>query len=250
MAEISVVIPCYNHARYLRAALDSVGGQTVTPRAVILVDDGSTDNTRDVAHAWLQHYPEQNLWVVRTDENLGLGAALNAGIACAGDNTWILRLDADDALMANAIETLSNVSSPEYFNLVTFPLEDYGGPHARIWNPSTRIRLEQLESRNIFPYCAAFPKSLWAAIGGFDEGECSRLGINDWEFWQRAHRQVGLHPVRINAPLVRYRQHAGPRLSDQFKGRDQVVRRALERAARKRYGSEESEERKSSHSLS
>ena len=65
-------------------------------------------------------------------------------------------------------------------NLVTFPLADFCG--GRVWNQPAKIDLDQLHLRSLFPYPAAYPKTLWSAIGAHDDGECSRLGIIDWEF--------------------------------------------------------------------
>jgi glycosyltransferase involved in cell wall biosynthesis len=230
MAEISVVVPCYNHARYLDDALSSVWRQSVMPARAIVVNDGSTDDTRAIADRWQRILSPELLEHYELSSNLGLGAARNMAIAQAPDDNWILCLDADDALEPPAIGVLQYAidQAPPGTNLITHPLAPYDG--GTVWNPPAELNLDQLETRNLFPYCAAFPKSLWAAIGGYDEGECSRLGINDWEFWQRAHRLVGLNPVRVHVPLVRYRQHAGPRLSDQFRRREDLVFTALRRA--------------------
>jgi glycosyltransferase involved in cell wall biosynthesis len=92
---VGVVITTYNHAHFLRDALDSVRAQTRAADAIVVVDDGSTDNPASVTAA----YPDVHL--IRQD-NRGLAAARNAGLAAVG-TTHVVFLDADDRLEPEAI---------------------------------------------------------------------------------------------------------------------------------------------------
>jgi glycosyltransferase involved in cell wall biosynthesis len=93
---VSVIIPCFNQGRFLAEALDSVRSQTLPATNIILVDDGSTDDTAAV----VRRYPEVRY--VR-QPNRGLAAARNAGLArSSGD--FIVFLDADDRLKPEALE--------------------------------------------------------------------------------------------------------------------------------------------------
>jgi glycosyltransferase involved in cell wall biosynthesis len=89
MIPVSVVIPAYNAASVLPRAIESVLGQTSRPEEVIVVDDGSTDNTAQVA---TQYGP--SITYIRQD-NAGASAARNRGIAEA-TGEWIAFLDSDD----------------------------------------------------------------------------------------------------------------------------------------------------------
>lgn len=93
---VSVVIPCYNHGRYLSVAIDSVLAQTYTNFEIIVVDDGSADNTKEVAHAYngVRYIYKQNA---------GLSAARNTGIT-ESKGEYLLFLDADDWLYPDALE--------------------------------------------------------------------------------------------------------------------------------------------------
>ena len=94
---VSIIIPCYNQARYLADAIKSALAQTHSPVQVVVVDDGSVDNTAEVA----SHYP--NVCFVR-QRNQGVAKARNTGFhRSSGD--YVIFLDADDRLTPNAVET-------------------------------------------------------------------------------------------------------------------------------------------------
>lgn len=91
---VSVVITCYNHAAYLPEAIDSALAQTYDDVEVVVVDDGSTDSTPEIATDY------RNVRYVR-QHNQGLSAARNAGLA-ASTGEYVIFLDADDRLLPNA----------------------------------------------------------------------------------------------------------------------------------------------------
>jgi glycosyltransferase involved in cell wall biosynthesis len=94
---VSVIIPCYNHADYLSTAVKSVQDQSYSNYEIIIIDDGSTDNTKSVAAGLLGiHYIFQ--------PNSGLSAARNAGIEVS-KGKYLVFLDADDWLYKNALLT-------------------------------------------------------------------------------------------------------------------------------------------------
>ena len=94
---ISVVLPTYNRLPFLRRALDSVLAQSLSPQEVIVVDDGSTDNT---AAAIENEYREVKIF---RQDNAGVSAARNTGIKAAVGN-WIALLDSDDEWLPTKLE--------------------------------------------------------------------------------------------------------------------------------------------------
>jgi glycosyltransferase involved in cell wall biosynthesis len=94
---VSVVIPCYNHGRFLADAIRSVQAQIYRAFEIIVVDDGSNDNTAEIASAW----PEVKYL---RQPNEGLGSARNRGLA-ASRGAFLIFLDADDSLLPNALAT-------------------------------------------------------------------------------------------------------------------------------------------------
>ncbi len=95
-APVTVVIPCFNQGRFLASAIRSVQAQSYEPLETIVVDDGSSDETAEVATAAGTRLIRQS--------NLGVGAARNAGLSSAAGE-FIVFLDADDELLPGAIDS-------------------------------------------------------------------------------------------------------------------------------------------------
>lgn len=99
MPKISVVIPLYNKAPFIRTSIDSVLNQTYDDYEVVVVDDGSTDNSVDVI---MSNYTSEKIRIIQK-ENGGPSSARNRGIKEA-KGEWVLLLDADDMLLPKALE--------------------------------------------------------------------------------------------------------------------------------------------------
>jgi hypothetical protein len=102
---VSVIIDNFNYARFIRAAIDSVLAQTYAPIEVIVVDDGSTDNSRDV----ISSYGSRVSAVFKS--NGGHASAFNAGFR-ASRGSIVIFLDADDALLPSAVEEVVRAWHP------------------------------------------------------------------------------------------------------------------------------------------
>lgn len=101
---ISVIIPCYNGARFISETLESVVLQAIPGLDLILVDDGSTDDSIRVAGEFFRAHPEIPSRVIQ-QANAGANAARNTGLAAAAGD-WVLFLDSDDRLRPGALKTL------------------------------------------------------------------------------------------------------------------------------------------------
>ena len=100
---ISIIIPIYNRATYLDRCITSALNQTGVSTEIILVDDGSTDNSLEVCRSYADSHP--NIKVIHQD-NRGLSAARNTGLANA-DGDYIFFLDSDDYLIENTLQVLA-----------------------------------------------------------------------------------------------------------------------------------------------
>jgi len=103
MNRIAVVIPAYQAERFISEALESVAAQTVEIEQIVVVDDGSTDATAQVAERWSQTARIQTTVIRQT--NSGAGAARRAGLLLT-DAEMICFLDADDRLVPHALADL------------------------------------------------------------------------------------------------------------------------------------------------
>jgi len=107
--KISIVIANYNYGRYLRQCIDSCLSQTYPPHEIIVVDDGSTDDSRII----LKEYESHPLVKLILQDNQGQEAALQGGFdLCSGD--WVLGLDSDDFYFPDCLETVADVVDRDY----------------------------------------------------------------------------------------------------------------------------------------
>jgi glycosyltransferase involved in cell wall biosynthesis len=101
---ISVIVPCYNVALYVEQCLDSILAQTLPPTEVICVEDCSTDSTLSILQTYQKRYPN-TIKIVQNRQNLGLGAARNAGVA-ASSGEYLSFIDSDDFIHPNFLGEL------------------------------------------------------------------------------------------------------------------------------------------------
>lgn len=130
---ISVVVPTYNYGHYLPRALDSVLTQHELDVELIVVNDGSKDDTRGVLDEYQRRYPEL---VVLHQDNAGAAAARNNGIAQA-KAPFVLMLDADDALNPGALAVLKQAmqGNPQAGILIGGRTAIYPDGRERSWIP-------------------------------------------------------------------------------------------------------------------
>jgi len=221
MASVSVVIPAFNRASLLERALDSVLGQTLPADEIIIVDDGSTDNTGSMLKSL---HPELNL--IQQD-NQGVSAARNAGISAAG-HEWIALLDSDDVWHENKLERQITAlkNAPEY--LICHSDEIWVRNGVRVNQMNKHKKTGGYIFQHCLPLCAISPsatlihRSLFEAIGLFDE---DLPACEDYDLWLRI---CSRYPVLyIDETLItKYGGH-DDQLSRQYWGMDRFRIQAL-----------------------
>lgn len=202
---ISVIIPAHNYGRFIADAIKSAFNQTTRPYEVLVVDDGSLDNTASIVRGFGDAV--RYIW----QENAGVCAARNRGVA-ETSGELIAFLDADDIWANNKLEEQASVflSDPE-IGLVHCSILDFedrtgekiGVPSAGMsgW-VADELLLWERQAVNVSGSAVMVSRSAFEAVGGFDE----RLKVaEDWDFCYRVARQfkVGFVPE----PLVNYRIH-------------------------------------------
>ena len=215
---ISVVIPCYNQARFVLDALGSVLAQTYSRWECLVVNDGSPDSTGKVVRAAISRYSGHAIRLVET-ENRGLAEARNNGIRQA-KGELILPLDADDLIHADYLtEAVAALRNHPEATVATCLGREFGAGTAEL-SPPPYHPAALLEDNRLF-YASVFPRTLWERAGGYDPSV--PWGAEDWNFWITCSG-LGMRPVAIPKRLFFYRKHTEKSMYDQMMGHWQVVR--------------------------
>jgi glycosyltransferase involved in cell wall biosynthesis len=199
---VTVLLPVYNGDRFLREAIDSVLGQTWEDFELLVVNDGSTDETATI----LKNYSDTRLQVITNEHNTGVSASLNRGLAHASGE-YVARIDADDlALPERLVEQLYYLDRHPNVGLVASATEvvDKDGAFIRVEDFGT-ISPEQLYYTLTFVNCIAsssvtFRRGLVLEIGGYDES--MRFAI-DYDLWLRVSRRAKI--VKLDKVLAKWR---------------------------------------------
>lgn len=204
MSRVSVIIPTYNYARFLAQAIDSALAQTLMPREVIVVDDGSTDDTARVLEAYAD-----GITVIR-QPNLGVAAARNAGAARA-EGELLAFLDADDVWLPEKLERqVAKFESDAGLGLVHCGMEEIDesgeGLGRRLDGMEGWVGDEMLLFRRGVILGggsgAMVSRVAFDAVGGFDTAMSTSA---DWDLYYRIARRFRIGFV--SEVLLQYRVH-------------------------------------------
>jgi glycosyltransferase involved in cell wall biosynthesis len=196
---ISVVIPCYNQARYLAEAVESVTQQTFRDWEIIIVNDGSPDDTSAEARRLSAQFPGRITLLEKP--NGGTSSARNAGIQAARAE-YVFVLDADDRLSRKMLAaTKAVLDAQPHVGFVYSDFQQFGESNGVCRLPEFDAdRL--VHAHNIVSTGSLLRKRMWAEVGGYNEA--MRLGYEDWDFWISCVAR-GWQGHRISEPLFFYR---------------------------------------------
>ena len=222
--EISVIIPTYNRCDLLKRAINSVIKQTVTPKEIIVVDNGSTDQTYQMVSSL---FPEINYFI---EKKRGVSAARNKGIL-ESKSKWIAFLDSDDAWKPTKLEKQMEYS---VFNQDKYRIIHTDETWYRNKKFLNQLKKHKKSGGNIFKNClqlccispssVVLKKQIFEEYGLFDEN----LEVcEDYDMWIRitSKEEVGF----LDSPLVlKYGGHSD-QLSKKFWGMDRFRIISLEK---------------------
>jgi len=208
----TIVIPCFNYGRFVRAAVASALGQERAEVRIIIVDDGSTDGSSPAACDQAAAAAPDRVRVIHQN-NAGLPAARNRGAAeeFGKGSEFVAFLDADDWLEPWFVKDLGDaIRAEEAAGRGREVSHAYGqqrmgelgnGDVWRVpdWDPVL------LMITNLHPPTALIRRSALEASGGFDES--MRDGYEDWDFWLRLAER-GFRGVRVRRPVYVWRRHS------------------------------------------
>lgn len=198
---ISIVLPTYNGSKYLAGAIESVIRQTRTDWELIIVDNGSTDETPQI----IARYVAQDVRISSTflPQSAGkLPSALNAGFALARGHYHRWLAD-DDELMPEALETFAGYldAHPEIGLVYSHYLASYDDGPPQVQH---RPLPDLLPSKNVILPSFLYRAEVHRTIGGYRP---EVFLAEDYDFFLRAYEHVRFH--RLDAVLHFYRFHAG-----------------------------------------
>ena len=196
---VTIGLPFYNAEKYLALAIESVLQQTYTDWELLLLDDGSTDNSLSIAQSYAQK--DSRIKVISDGKNKNLAARLNE-LPSLAQGLYLARMDADDIMHPARIERQLAV-------LGTHPEIDVLGTNAYIINDENAVigTRYPLTPENILTRVKSFihptiiAKKQWFLANPYDT---EAIRLEDAELWYRTHSKY--HFVRLNEPLLFYRE--------------------------------------------
>jgi glycosyltransferase involved in cell wall biosynthesis len=202
---VSVVIPAYNASRFIAATLESVLAQTFPPAEIIVIDDGSTDSTAEIAESF-----GPPVRVIRRN-NSGQAASRNFAVQQASCE-WIAFIDADDLWDPCKLEkqkmALAETPGAELCYTARVCFEQTGHDCIRPTltipvPPARQIRKALSRSTTFLPSSVVIRRSVFLDAGGFNS---HYKIVEDWDLWLRL-LSAGVVFTACTEPLLLYRTH-------------------------------------------
>ena len=212
MIQISVIIPTYNYAKYLPRAIDSVLAQTYKDFEIIVVDDGSTDHTKEV----LMPYVDKIRYIYQP--NQGISAARNRGLK-ESQGRWIAFLDADDSWIPEKLALQIDIPAKDplvkliYGKVILFREDGTVVENYPTRDPGRNAQ-ELAERLGYLPTSTIMAsKDIIMKVGSFDEDLPTS---EDVDLWVRIARVAKIYEV--NEPILAYHyNHGGNTTSNEMK---------------------------------
>lgn len=217
MPKISVIMGIYNCAPTLQEALDSLYAQTYQDFEIILCDDGSSDDTYQVALENQKQHP--NIVLLKNPHNMGLNQTLNNCLAVA-KGEYIARMDGDDISMPNRFEIeLCFLEEHPEFNIVSSPMEHFDEEGTFMTGKGCgEIKPEHFRSGS--PICHApcmVRKKAYDKVGGYSVSP-KLLRVEDYHLWFKMYAE-GYKAYMLEKPYYRMRDDRNAVLRRTWKNR-------------------------------
>ena len=207
---VSVIMPVYNAASYLKEAVDSILNQTFRDFELIILDDASTDESAKILDA----YTDSRIVRYTSDKNIGLANILNIGLDMARGE-YIARMDSDDISLPTRLQTeVDYLDSHPKIDLVSCGMQQFG---------LSDKTMSYKESFWLVCYNAFFfspilhASSMWRKKSFEDKGlryRQERVPSEDYDLWARTLRK-GLKLINIPEVLYKYRIHGNQNTTNQ-----------------------------------
>jgi len=218
--KVSIVLPTYNGAKYLRQSIDSCLRQTYKNIELIIVDDGSMDETPQV----IRSYEDERIKYIRHDKNMRLPYALNTGFAMATGEylTWT----SDDNYYAeDAIESMVSflrINAEIDLVYADYCLINDGGTVLRFVSVGPN---EDLKEYNCIGSCFLYRRKVYEVLGGYNP---DAILVEDYEYWIRVFKRFKiqkldkfiywhrLHPQSLTGQYANEAKHRANQIRDHY----------------------------------
>ncbi len=194
---VSIIIPCYNQAQYLEESVNSALEQTYKNIEIIIINDGSTDNTEDIALDLQKIHPEKIRFI--SQKNTGVSEARNNAIK-ESKGQYILPLDADDLIDKNMISSCLKSMIENDTDIVYVDTQCFGIKNFLI--RKLPFSQNNFLYQNLCNVTSLFKKEMWRKLGGYANN--MKEGYEDWEFWIHALKKEYKFQL-LSEPLLLYR---------------------------------------------
>lgn len=196
---ISVIVPCYNYGHFVTEALTSVVNQTCTRWECIIVNDGSTDNSKNVIEAFIKDDPRFRLIDI---PNSGVSRARNRAIAEA-NGKYLFPLDADNRMHPECLERcIAEFDKNPDLRLVYTEAELFGEEQG-LWNLPP-FDYKTMLKYNMVDNSSLFRKADFDRVGGYRTNMMH--GLEDWDFFiALLYGSTPGQVLKLNQPLYYYR---------------------------------------------
>lgn len=198
---VTVYITNHNYEEYLRTAIESVLDQTFQDFELIIIDDGSTDDSREI----IQEYADHDKTRVILQENKGLNKSIDVAIKAARGK-YVMRLDADDYLDQNALLVLTRELGADENAALVFPDYYYVDENNEVIGHERRNDFSDVTvpDRPAHGACTLFRKRVLEEVGSYNTDYTCQDGYDIWI------KIINKYEVKnVNLPLFYYRQHEG-----------------------------------------
>lgn len=228
---VTVIIPTYNRAKLVRKAIDSVLKQTYTNFEVLVIDDHSTDNTKEI----IESFDDDRIKYLLNERKKGAQGARNTGLLNA-KGEWIAFLDSDDLWLKEKLQVqLSELASTKKYFCFSHWYE--------LKNDKTYLKTRKLSIDNTSIYrenyigtfsTVMLHSRIIDEIGLLDE---NLSACQDWDYWIRIIDNY--NALYISEPLIKYRIHGSDRISNEFEnralGREMILKKYYSQIEKRNY---------------
>ena len=215
---VSAIIPSYNHENYIEECVLSIVNQTYKNIELIVIDDGSTDRSREI----LEQLQKQYGFVLVLQDNQGVSKTMNKAIRQYAHGKYITGSASDDFLMLDKVERQVTYMESDPDCSLVFGKVHMVDAHSRIIegltvvdpveDPVESVRFEGLIERNCIPAATMmYRKDIWEQCGGYDENSI----LEDWDMWLKFAYSGKI--VYLDEHFANYRWHGTNQTSHTLK---------------------------------